>query len=100
MENQELACKITQLKDLVKENNHALIRGFNQLFMLVNELLQDCSKQPFHSQPDEAKSPKMGCQNMVGYDPLHPEFLEASKVNLRSTRREYAELNQPLSKVF
>ena len=68
--------------------------------MLMNKLLHDHSKKSFCSQPNEAKSPKMGYQNMVGYDPLHLEFLEAPTVNLRSTRREYAEFNQPLSMIF
>ena len=41
MENQELACKITQLEILVKKNTNTLTRGFNQLFILMNELLHD-----------------------------------------------------------
>ena len=66
----------------------------------MNELSHDRSKQPFRSQPDEAKSPKMGCQNMMEYDPLHLEFLESPTVNLCLTHRKYAEFNQPLSKIF
>ena len=45
MEIQELAYKTTQLEILVKENTNTIITGFNQLFMLMNELLQDQSKQ-------------------------------------------------------
>ena len=58
IENQELAYKITQLKYLVKENTNTLTKGFNQLFMLVNELLHYHSKQPFCSQPNEEKIQK------------------------------------------
>ena len=90
MEIQELAYRVTQLELLVKENTITMTRGLNQLFMLMNELLWDRSKQPFHSQPDKVKISKMGCQNMVGYDPLHLEFLEPPTINLRSTQRKYA----------
>ena len=84
----------------MKENTNTLTRGLNQLFMLMNELWHDRSKKPLRSQLDKAKIPKMGCQNMMGYDPLYLEFLELPTVNLRSTHRKYAELNQSLSKVF
>ena len=96
MKNQELAYRITQLEVLMKENTDIMTRGLNQLFMLMNELLQEHSKQPFHPQLDEAESPKVGYQNMVGY----PEFPELPTVNLRSTHRKYAKFNQPLSKIF
>ena len=85
--------KITQLKILVKKSTKTMIEG-------LNELIKDHSKKPFHSQLDEAKGPKMDCQDMVGYDPLHPEFLQLPPVNLHSTHRKYAEFNQPLSKIF
>ena len=49
MENQELACKITQLEVLVKENIETLTRGFNHFFILMNELLHDHCKQPLCS---------------------------------------------------
>ena len=52
MKNQELAYKITQLKLLVKENTITMTQGFNQLFMLMNELLHDHSKQPYCSELD------------------------------------------------
>ena len=80
----------------MKKNTDTMTRGLNQLFMPMNELLQEHSKQPFHSQLDEAKSPKIGFQNMVGY----PEFLELPTVNLCSTHRKYAKFNQPLSKIL
>ena len=56
MEIHELAYKTTQLEVLVKDNTNTMTKGFNQLFMLMNELLQDHSKQPYYSKHDEAKS--------------------------------------------
>ena len=44
MKNQELAYRITQLEVLMKENTDIMTRGLNQLFMLMNELLQEHSK--------------------------------------------------------
>ena len=71
MEIQELAYKIAQFEDpmkykttqlevLLKENTNTLTKCFNQLFMLIHELLQGHSKQPYCSELNEAKSPKMG----------------------------------------
>ena len=44
MEIQELAYKTTQLEVLVKENTNTMTKGFNQAFMLINEVIQDHSK--------------------------------------------------------
>ena len=60
MEIQELAYKTTQLEVLVKENTNIMTTGFNHLFMLMNELLQDHSKQLYYFELDEAKSQEMG----------------------------------------
>ena len=92
MEIQELAYRITQLELLVKENTITMTRGLNQLFTLMNELLQGHSKQPYCSEPDN--------QSMVGYDPLHPELLKIPTADPSSTNRKYSKFNQPLSKIF
>ena len=60
MKIRELAYKTAQLEVLVKENTNTMTKGFNQLFMLINELLQDHTKQPYCSELDEAKSQEMG----------------------------------------
>ena len=75
MKNQELAFRITQLEVLVKETTDTLTRGLNQLFMLMNELLQDHSKQPYRSELDEAKSQGMGNQSSMEYNLL--EFIKS-----------------------
>ena len=100
MEVQEPAYKITQLEVLVKENTNTLTEGFNQLFTLMNEFLQDHSKQPYCSEFDEAKGQRRSSQSMVGYDPLYPEFLESPIVNLCLTCRKYSKFNQSLSRIF
>ena len=66
----------------------------------LNELMQDYSKHSFRFQLDETESPKMDCQDMVGYDPLHPEFSKVPIIDLHSTQRKYINFNQPLSKIF
>ena len=37
---------------------------------------------------------------MMGYDPLHPEFLESPIVDLSLTYRKYSKFKQPLSRIF
>ena len=70
-----MKCKITQLEILVKESTKTMTKCFN-------ELMQDYSKQSFRSQLNEAESPKMDCQDMVGYDLLHPKFSKVPTIDL------------------
>ena len=81
----------------MKENIDTLTRGFNQLFMLMDELLQDHSMQPYRSELDEAKSQGMGNQSLMDYNLL--EFLE-SLINHPLTHEKPPKFNQTLSMIF
>ena len=85
--------KITHLEILVKESTKTMTE-------CLNKLMEDYSKQSFHSQLDEAESPKMDCQDMVGYDLLHLEFSKVPIIDFNSTQRKYINFNQPLSKII
>ena len=97
MKIQELDYKIIHIEVLVKENTNTMTKGFNQLFMLINELLQDHTKQPYCSELDEAKSQEMGNQSSVDYNLL--EFLE-SFIDHPLTHEKPPKFNQPLSMIF
>ena len=75
MKIQELDYKIIHIEVLVKENTNTMTKGFNQLFMLMNELLQDHSKQPHRSELDEAKSQEIDNHCSVDYNLL--DFLKS-----------------------
>ena len=59
----------------------------------MNEFLKDHSKKPYCSKFDEAKGQRKSSQSTVGYDPLHPEFLESPIVDLSLNYRKYSKFN-------
>ena len=65
--------------------------------MLMNELLQDHFKEPYHSELDEAKSQGMGNQSSMDYILL--EFLESLIVH-PLTHEKPLKFNQPLFMIF
>ena len=66
-----MKCKIAQLEVLMKENSNTLIKGFNQLYTLMEKPLQDHLNQPYYPRI-EKKHKKISNQSSTNYD--HPKF--------------------------